>query len=97
VGGFGELSALEDLDLCARLRRAGRIALVPEAGLTISARRWEREGRLRRTLANWGLRSLFAAGVSPRWLARHYSPEEGGAAAPEADRGGPSGYPRRER
>lgn len=77
VGGFRALALFEDLDLCARLRRHGRIALVPGARLTISPRRWEQEGRLRRTLKNWSLTLLFAAGIAPERLARHYPPPRG--------------------
>lgn len=79
VGGFRELAVFEDLDLCRRLRGRGRIALVSGAGLTISPRRWEREGRLRRTLKNWALTLCFAAGVEPARLARHYRPEGSGS------------------
>jgi len=74
VGGFRPLPVFEDLDLSARLRRHGRVALVPEARVRVSARRWEREGRLRRTLVNWALTGLWAAGVAPERLARHYAP-----------------------
>lgn len=74
AGGFRPLPVFEDLDLSARLRRRGRVALVREARLLVSARRWEREGRLRRTLKNWGLTFLWSVGVEPERLARHYSP-----------------------
>jgi len=74
VGGFGAEPVFEDLELSARLRRRGRIELVREAELRISPRRWEREGRLRRTLKNWCLTALWMAGVAPDRLARHYPP-----------------------
>jgi rSAM/selenodomain-associated transferase 2 len=75
AGGFRELPVFEDLELCSRLRRLGPIRLVPEATLLVSARRWESEGRLRRTLQNWTLTALFAVGVAPERLARHYRPQ----------------------
>lgn len=75
VGGFRDLALFEDLDLSARLRRAGRIVLVPSAELRCSARRWEREGRLRRTFKNWALTALWALGVDPSRLARYYVPQ----------------------
>jgi rSAM/selenodomain-associated transferase 2 len=74
VGGFHEMPLFEDLDLSARLRRTGRIALVSAAGVACSPRRWELEGRLRCTLKNWVLTALWAAGVDPARLARFYPP-----------------------
>ena len=74
VGGFHELALFEDLDLSKRLRRRGRIALVHAAELGCSPRRWELEGRLRRTIKNWFLTVLWAAGVDPARLARFYPP-----------------------
>jgi rSAM/selenodomain-associated transferase 2 len=76
VGGFRELALFEDLDLARRLRRHGRVAQIPSAELTISPRRWEREGRLRRTLKNWALTALWLAGVDADRLARFYAPHE---------------------
>jgi rSAM/selenodomain-associated transferase 2 len=78
VGGFREIALFEDLDLSARLRRRVRVALLREAELVVSARRWEREGRLRRTFSNWFLTGLWLAGVDPDRLARRYRscPEE---------------------
>ncbi|MEQ1895099.1 MAG: TIGR04283 family arsenosugar biosynthesis glycosyltransferase, partial [Planctomycetota bacterium] len=74
VGGVPELALFEDLELSRRLRGLGKIALVSEAELVISARRWERDGRIRRTLANWGLTVLWFLGVPPAALARAYRP-----------------------
>jgi len=74
VGGFRELVLFEDVDLASRLRRTGKIALVLEAEVTCSPRRWEREGRLRCTLRNWFLTVLWASGVDPARLARLYPP-----------------------
>lgn len=71
VGGFRELPLFEDIDLCKRLRRRGRIALV-DRHVTISARRWERDGKLARTLSNWMLSTAFALGVAPERLVRYY-------------------------
>jgi rSAM/selenodomain-associated transferase 2 len=74
VGGFRELAVFEDIDLSARLRRTGRIALVETAEIACSPRRWENEGRVRRTVKNWILTTLWAAGVDPARLARFYPP-----------------------
>lgn len=74
AGGVPELELFEDLELSRRLRKLGKIALVPGAELVISPRRWERDGRIRRTLANWGLTALWFLGVPPAALARAYRP-----------------------
>lgn len=74
VGGVPPLELFEDLELTRRLRRHGRVALVERAELVISARRWERDGRVRRTLLNRALTALYFAGVPPRLLARAYRP-----------------------
>ena len=84
AGGFAELELFEDVELCQRLRPFARPRLVPGARLVISARRWQREGRLRATLRNWSLRLAYASGVPPERLARRYRPEPGPA---ERDRG----------
>jgi GT2 family glycosyltransferase len=81
VGGFRDLPLFEDLDLARRLRRAGAVRLVPEAELTISARRWEREGVLRRTFLNWGLTVAYLCGVAPARLVRYYPSGRGAARA----------------
>jgi len=74
AGGFRPVPLFEDLDLSRRLRSRGRITLVREATVVCSPRRWEREGRLRRTLKNWILTGLWFSGVAPERLARFYAP-----------------------
>jgi hypothetical protein len=39
IGGFADLELMEDLDLCRRLRRRGRIVTVPSS-VTVSGRRF---------------------------------------------------------
>jgi rSAM/selenodomain-associated transferase 2 len=75
AGGFRDQPLFEDLDLTRRLRALGAVRLVPEAEIVVSARRWEREGVVRRTLKNWCLTAAWAAGVAPARLARYYPPE----------------------
>jgi hypothetical protein len=53
------------------------VALVEGAELGVSPRRWEREGRLRRTFSNWLLTGLWLAGADPGRLARRYRPQRG--------------------
>jgi hypothetical protein len=62
----------EDLDLSRRLREQGRVTLVRNAVLEVSARRWQGEGALRCTLRNWMLRALYTLGVDPERLSKMY-------------------------
>jgi hypothetical protein len=62
---------MEDVDFVRRLRRRGRLARADVPAIT-SARRWERDGWLRRTLENWILILLYFAGQPPERLARRY-------------------------
>ena len=75
IGGFRDLALFEDLDISRRLRERWRVHHVPAAELSISARRWKREGPLRTTVRNWILRAAYLAGRDPEHLARYYSPE----------------------
>lgn len=71
LGGFRPLALMEDIDFVGRLRRRGRLWF-PPVPVRVSARRWERDGWLRRTALNLALLGLYAAGVEPGRLARWY-------------------------
>lgn len=71
LNGFQHWPLMEDYDFCYRLRKTGRIALVP-ASVTTSARRWQRLGVLRTTLTNLACVVAFRLGVSPVALAKWY-------------------------
>jgi len=77
LGGYKELPLMEDVDFIRRLRRRGRLAHAGVPALT-SARRWERDGWLRRTVDNAVLVALFLAGHPPERLARRYHRGAGG-------------------
>ena len=70
VGGFAPLPLMEDVDLVRRLgrRRLGRIS----ARCIASARRYRRDGYLRRPLRNLLCLSLYFAGVPPVHIVRLY-------------------------
>lgn len=70
-GGFAPLPLMEDIDLCRRLKWAGKPARRRETVVT-SSRRWEERGILRTILLMWTLRFLYWTGVSPSRLARWY-------------------------
>jgi rSAM/selenodomain-associated transferase 2 len=72
LGGFPAVTFMEDLLLMQRVRRLGRVRLLP-ARIHISPRRWELTGTMRQTLINWTLTALaVGAGISPDRLARYY-------------------------
>lgn len=73
VGGFPELTLMDDLHFAARLRRLGRLAVVP-AEVVVSPRRWKSRGLARQTLTNWRLTLLAILGIPPDRLARSYGP-----------------------
>jgi len=71
LGGFPNLRLMEDVYFSARLRRLGRIVVLP-CRIFVSPRRWQHAGLVRQTLRNWTLTALAAGGVHPDRLARFY-------------------------
>ena len=71
IGGFPDVTFMEDLLLAKRLGKAGKFVLL-QHDIHASCRRWQRTGVIRQTLQNWFFVSLAHCGVSPNWLARFY-------------------------
>ena len=72
VGGFADIELMEDIALCAALkRRCGRPHRIADPVVT-SSRRWERFGIVRTVLLMWRLRLAWALGADPSRLARRY-------------------------
>ena len=71
LGGYREWPLLEDLDFARRLKRAGRVAVLPLL-VSTSARRFVQRGPLRTVATNWLIWTLFVCGVPPARLARLY-------------------------
>ncbi len=69
--GFREIPLMEDIDFLRRLRRTGRVALVPRP-VTTSARRFLERGIIRQQLLNVALVAAFLLGARPERLARWY-------------------------
>jgi rSAM/selenodomain-associated transferase 2 len=67
MGGYAHLPIMEDVDLIRRLRRRGRLVRSAKSALT-SARRWERDGWIRRTARHLALIGLYLCGVPPARL-----------------------------
>jgi rSAM/selenodomain-associated transferase 2 len=71
LSGFRAMPLMEDLDLLRRLRRQGRVVLVPRP-VTTSAGRFLAYGLVRQQLLNIGLVAAFLLGAPPERLARWY-------------------------
>jgi hypothetical protein len=75
-GGFPELPIMEDFEFMRRLRKLGRIALLPVSATT-SARRWERLGIWKTTWINQRILAGYCLGIPPEKLAEWYVREPG--------------------
>lgn len=71
VAGFPPLPIMEDFELVRRLRRQGRITILP-LHATTSARRWKKLGVLRTALINQAVIAGYLLGVAPKKLAAWY-------------------------
>jgi rSAM/selenodomain-associated transferase 2 len=71
LGGYPDIPLMEDIELCRRLKRRGRLVAL-RARVTPSARKWERDGAFRTMALMWALRFLYMAGVPPVQLHRWY-------------------------
>ena len=79
VGGFPAWPLFEDVEIVKRLAARGRFAFLPLA-VTTSARRYERNGRIRQQLRNLSLWGRWWLGAGPDGLADRYRPEHQEAA-----------------
>ncbi len=71
TGGFPAVPLMEEYLLLPKLKRLGRVMLLP-ASVTTSCRRYEQRGPILTAIHKAALISLFYAGVSPHRLARWY-------------------------
>ncbi|MBI1747526.1 MAG: TIGR04283 family arsenosugar biosynthesis glycosyltransferase [Acidobacteria bacterium] len=76
VGGFQDIPIMEDLELIQRLRRQGRISIVP-VPVTTSARRWLMLGIWRTTWINQRVLLAYYWSMAPTRLARWYDRNQG--------------------
>lgn len=72
VGGYPAIGLMEDLALCAALKRHGAPLCIDRRAST-SGRRWEKHGVMRTMLLMWRLRLAYALGVDPNELALRYA------------------------
>ncbi len=71
IGNFPELPIMEDFELIRRLRRIGKIVILPAPVIT-SARRWLQKGIVRTTMLNQIVIIAYFLGVSPKRLRNWY-------------------------
>jgi rSAM/selenodomain-associated transferase 2/rSAM/selenodomain-associated transferase 1 len=76
TGGFPDFPIMEDFELIRRLRRKGRITILPDAVGT-SPRRYLNFGILKTWLLNQIIVAAYYIGVPPQRLARWYCREKG--------------------
>jgi len=71
LGGFPDMVLMEDFVLMKRLKKRGKVAILPVAVKT-SARRWRKLGILKTTLINQVVLLGYFLGSNPERLARWY-------------------------
>jgi rSAM/selenodomain-associated transferase 2 len=71
VGGVPDLPLMEEFELCARLRRVGKLSLADAVVLT-SARRFRERGVIRTYLRMWRVMTHYWLGASPAELQKLY-------------------------
>jgi rSAM/selenodomain-associated transferase 2 len=74
VQGYPDIPIMEDVALMQRCKRYGYTIEILSSTVTVSPRRWEKEGILCCTLRNWSLIIMYSLGIPPKALARWYRP-----------------------
>jgi rSAM/selenodomain-associated transferase 2/rSAM/selenodomain-associated transferase 1 len=76
IGGFPDIPIMEDFELIRRLRRKGKISILPESVRT-SPRRYLNFGILKTWFLNQIIIAAYFMGIAPERLARWYRREKG--------------------
>lgn len=71
LGGFPEVEICEDILFSERLRRAGKVDILP-LPIYCSARRWKKQGIVKTFLLNFQIKTALALGKYPDHLAVAY-------------------------
>lgn len=72
LGGFAEIPFLEDVEIMRRIKKRGEKIVFLNHPVRTAARRWEKDGVIKRTLRNRLLVFLYCAGMAPERLAKFY-------------------------
>ena len=76
IGGYPELPIMEDFELVRRLKKKGRIIVLPSP-VTTSARRWLYVGVWKTWFVNQAAITAYFCGIAPGTIARFYNREKG--------------------
>jgi len=76
IGGFADYPIMEDFELIRRLKKNGKIAILPESVQT-SPRRWQNLGVFRTWFLNQIIIGAYFIGIPPQRLAFWYRREKG--------------------
>jgi hypothetical protein len=76
IGGFPDYPIMEDFELIRRLKKKGKIVILPDP-VTTSPRRWLNLGVFKTWLLNQIIIGAYFIGIPPRRLARWYRREKG--------------------
>lgn len=71
VGGYPPFPIMEDYELARRMKRAGRVAFLPQTVRT-SGRRFLAKGVVKTAMVNWLIIAAYHCGISTERLARWY-------------------------
>ena len=71
VGGFANLSLMEDIELCTRLKKKAK-PYSSRLKITTSSRKWERNGVAKTILSMWWYRLQFYFGIDSKVLEKKY-------------------------
>jgi len=82
IGGFADYPIMEDFELIRRLKKKGKIAILPESVQT-SPRRWQNLGVFKTWFLNQIIIGAYFIGIPPRRLAVWYRREKGRTGEPE--------------
>ena len=76
IGGFADVPIMEDVELVRRLKKMGKIAILPDS-VSTSPRRWQNLGIFKTWLLNQVILAAYFIGIPPRRLADWYRREKG--------------------
>jgi len=76
IGGFADYPIMEDFELVRRLKKKGKIAILPDSVKT-SPRRWQNFGVFKTWLLNQIIVGAYFIGIPPQRLAFWYRREKG--------------------
>jgi GT2 family glycosyltransferase len=71
MAGYHEIPLMDDMDFSRRLKRYGKIVILPQR-INTSARRWLEDGYILNSIRSWAFQSAWALGASPHLLAKWY-------------------------